>query len=199
MPKPSKPRGRPRTLDRQRTVDVAMERYWRAGPQALSLNGVCRLAGVSKPGVYREFGGEDGLMQACLERYREVATLPVLELLCGERPFVEVLHDLIDRLTTPGDEPPGCLFTETRLARRSVGPATDAQVAAIRADMRRGFTEWYARARSRGEVDADITPEFAARYLESQLANVLLQMGAGEDAVMLRAQARLALGRLVAG
>ena len=67
---PHKPaRGRPKTFDRDRTLDVAMESYWREGPGGISLNEVCRRAQVSKPGLYREFGNEDGLLDAVLTRW----------------------------------------------------------------------------------------------------------------------------------
>lgn len=62
-------RGRPKTFDRDPMIDVAMECYWREGTDGVSLNELYRRADVSKPGVYREFGGEDGLMAAVLEHY----------------------------------------------------------------------------------------------------------------------------------
>ena len=44
-----------------------MDSYWRDGVENVSLNELCRRAEVSKPGVYREFGGEEGLLDAVLE------------------------------------------------------------------------------------------------------------------------------------
>ncbi len=60
----SPPIGRPKTFDRDRVIGIAMECYWREGVDGVLLNELCRRAAVSKPGVYREFGGEDGLMDA---------------------------------------------------------------------------------------------------------------------------------------
>lgn len=45
----------------------------------MSLNEICRSTELSKSSVYREFGGEDGLMLAALERYREVAVVLMAE------------------------------------------------------------------------------------------------------------------------
>jgi hypothetical protein len=59
-------RGRPQTLDRQRTVEVAMTSFWCDGVRDVSMNEICRRANVSKPGVYLEFGNEDGLTEAAV-------------------------------------------------------------------------------------------------------------------------------------
>ncbi|MBT5864543.1 MAG: helix-turn-helix transcriptional regulator, partial [Ilumatobacter sp.] len=53
-----------------------MDAYWREGPDAVSLNEICRRAGVSKPGLYRAFGGEDKLLDAALEHYADVVLAP---------------------------------------------------------------------------------------------------------------------------
>ena len=47
-----------------------MRHYWRDGVHAF--NEVCRRVSVSKPSIYREFGGEDGLVEAVLIYYRDV-------------------------------------------------------------------------------------------------------------------------------
>ncbi|MEM9757417.1 MAG: TetR/AcrR family transcriptional regulator, partial [Pseudomonadota bacterium] len=62
-------RGRPKTLDVDKTLDIAMGAYWRSDPADVSLNTICQMAGVSKPALYRQFGNEDGLMRAVLDRY----------------------------------------------------------------------------------------------------------------------------------
>ena len=64
-----RPRGRPKTFDRAHTLEVAVDSYWRDGIDAVSVNEICRRAGVAKPGVYREFGDEDDLMDAVLTEY----------------------------------------------------------------------------------------------------------------------------------
>ena len=56
--------GRPKTLDKSHALATALEGYWREGVYGMSVNEVCRRAGISKPGLYREFGGEDGLLTA---------------------------------------------------------------------------------------------------------------------------------------
>jgi len=89
---PGRPRGRPKSLDRDTAIDAAMHAYWR-GVEHPSLNEVARRVGISKPALYREFGGEDGLLAAGLERYRAEVIVPTLATLSSDGPFAEVLRD----------------------------------------------------------------------------------------------------------
>lgn len=189
-------RGRPQTLDRERTVGVAMETYWRDGLFDISLNEICRSAEVSKPGVYREFGGEDGLMEAVVDRYREEVVVPLLAGLSAERPFADVLDSLVQTITKKSSAPAGCLIAKMRSAPGRLGPATTARVKAIAGEMRRAFKHWYQRALARNEVDPKVTPEIAAQYLDTQLTTVVQQMALGMKPSLIRAQARLALRTL---
>lgn len=198
-----RPRGRPKTVDRGRTVALAMETYWRDGVHALSLNEVCRRAEISKPSLYREFGGEDGLMHAALEAFRERCIVPVTGLLHTESTSAAALDRVVVAmteafiLTEDRWAPTGCLFTKMRLAGDRVGPETQERVREIARERRAVFEEWFRRGLERGDVDAELTPEFAAGYIDTQLTTLLTQMAAGEEAEVVREQARLALGVLV--
>ncbi|MFT4702613.1 MAG: hypothetical protein ACI81R_000299 [Bradymonadia bacterium] len=77
-------RGGPKAFDRVHRLEVAMDSYWREGLDSVSLNEICRRAGVSKPRFYRKFGGEDWVMGAVLMHYTEVVFAPSLAL-CGWR------------------------------------------------------------------------------------------------------------------
>ena len=193
-----RPRGRPSTVDRQRAIQAAMESYWRRGISDLSLNEVCRIAGLSKPALYRAFGGEDGLHAAVLAQYREQVVQPMLKALEADAPFARVLDAAIVALTSDRGTPAGCLFTKMRLAGERLGPATAELVRDLEAEHRRAYEAWFRRAVAAGEANADLSPKLAARYLDTQLAAVLVQMGLGVSSRRIRAQARLAVRPLLA-
>ncbi len=186
-------RGRPRTFNRERTIALAMDSYWKEGVQALSLNEVCRRANVSKPALYREFDDEDGLMAAVLVSYRELLLVPFLDALELELPFADVMEMLIVAMTSDRGAPTGCLFTEMRLARSHLGPVTEARLASIELERRRAMEACYQRALQRGEVDPVTSPELASRYLDTQFTALLIQMGMGEPPETVQAQTRMAL------
>jgi AcrR family transcriptional regulator len=195
---PGRPRGRPKKLDRDTVIDAAMHAYWR-GVEHPSLNEVARRVGVSKPALYREFGGEDGLLTAVLERYRAEVIVPTLATLSSERPFAEVLRDLLAWMTEPRDAPPGCLFTKMRLSTWRLEAAASSGVDELRDEMRDAYAAWYRRALARGgEVDPDLPAERAAVFIDTQLTTVLIQLGLGEDPEEVRAEAERAFRGLLA-
>lgn len=189
-------RGRPKTLDRQRTVELAMAIYWCDGVRNVSMNEICRRADVSKPGVYREFGSEDGLMEAAVEHYRATVIDPLLELLGSERPFPEVLQHLLRFMTEPSDRPTGCLLAELRSAPGRVGPVTAARVDAVTDELRDAYEQWFRQAQARGEVYTSISPDLATHFIDTQFTTVLLQMALGAEPRLVRAQAELAFTAL---
>ncbi|NYS29809.1 TetR/AcrR family transcriptional regulator [Pantoea sp. WMus005] len=182
---PTKPsRGRPKTLDRDHVLDVAMDSYWKEDIGSLSLNEICRRSGVSKPGLYREFSNEDGLMKAVLIRYQEQVLRPVQEMLKSDSPFQEVLENLVSFATSVScnhESPMGCLFVKMREARMQLGEATRAQVDFLEEQGLSTFKEWVKRSKANGEFSADMSPEFAATYIDAQLINASSLLAHGED------------------
>jgi AcrR family transcriptional regulator len=74
-------KGRPKTFNKDQASKIAMETYWKEGIENVSLNEMCRKIGESKPSVYREYGGEEGLQLAALELYYKDRVEPVGKIL----------------------------------------------------------------------------------------------------------------------
>ena len=89
-------RGRPKTMNRDHVLKIAVESYWADGPTGVSINEISRRAGVSKPGIYREFGNEDGLKQAALIAYQATILAPLVDVLTDDVPFGQALQALTD-------------------------------------------------------------------------------------------------------
>ncbi|MCT7357839.1 TetR/AcrR family transcriptional regulator [Thalassolituus pacificus] len=182
---PIKPaRGRPKTLDRDHVLDVAMDSYWKEDIGSLSLNEICRRSGVSKPGLYREFSNEDGLMKAVILRYQEQVLNPVQQMLNSEMPFREALDNLVSFATSANchhESPMGCLFIKMRESRMHLGEATRAQVDFLEEQALAAFRKWVERSKIKGEFSADMSPEFAATYIDAQLSNASSLISRGEN------------------
>lgn len=175
-----------------------MESWWRDGTDAVSLNEVVRQAGASKPAVYREFGSEDGLMDAALEYYSEHYLRGLLGMTEHDGPFAEVLSSMIEAIIGPsGDLPRGCLLAKMRVLSSNLGPSTRARVDALRDHSRATYQRWVDRARAAGEIRADVPSETAAAFLDNQMTALLMQTALGEDAETLRAQSKLTFAGLL--
>lgn len=173
-----------------------MDQFWRTGIHALSLNALCKLTELSKPSFYREFGDQDGLIAASLERYRSVVVTPLLSLMGEPLPFHALLQDIVQAMTTPGERPPGCLFSTLRVELETLGPATRAKIQQIEQERRAAMTAWLERAQQSQAIRGDLPAELGARFLDSQFTLILLLMGSGHPPEEIRAQATLALTAL---
>ena len=194
----TRPRGRPKTFDRSRTLETAIDSYWRHDFDAVSVNEICRRAGVSKPGLYREFGNEDQLMDAVLTRYSERVLGPVMATLAEDRPFRETLNALIEFVTreeTP-ETPAGCLFVKMRSLRWRLGPITREHVDRLRDQTVAAYAAWLERATRRDEISLPASLDATARYVDAQFTMLLTLMAAGEDPIAVRTHAALAFSVL---
>lgn len=177
-------RGRPKTLNRDHTLDVAMQAYWKEGIDGVSLNEICRKAKVSKPGLYREFGNEDGLMKAVLLAYQERVLTPILQMLTANVSFREALDNLVSFVTMVNDNhevPKGCLLVKMRESRMRIGEATREQIDHTQEQVLTAYGDWVERSRAKGDFSADMSSQFAAAYIDAQISNALSQMARGEQ------------------
>jgi len=189
---PKRGRGRPRSVDRDAALDAAVDHYWRLGPSAVSVNELCRRTGLSKPALYREFGGEEGLLLASLNRYRDQILVPRQGALKADVPFADLLDRAVAALTSDVGTPPGCLFTRLRTMRARLSDNVLARVRELEQEQLDTFEAWYRAALGRGEGNAEVTPDLAAHYIDTLFATVLTQMVLGQPPELIRAQARLA-------
>lgn len=189
--------GRPRTFDRGRVIEIAVESYWTDGVGGISLNEICRRAGVSKPGMYREFGGEDGLVDAALTHYAETVLAPNFDKIADDLPFADVLVSMIEWVVdVDRSGPVGCLLANMRQMPGRLGPITLRRVADLREQARSSYAALVERAKQTGELGPAVPTEVAAALIDLQLTNVLVQISLGEDPEMLRSQAKLSFAGL---
>ncbi|MEJ2911595.1 TetR/AcrR family transcriptional regulator [Pseudoalteromonas sp. C12FD-1] len=193
-------RGRPKKFDRNHVLDIAQESYWTLGINQVSINELCKLAGVSKPGIYREFGDEDGLRHAVLERYEKTILSPMLSVLSLDTPFNETLQNLA-LFSTREDEtsemPKGCLFANMKESRLNLGDSTIGQIDKTYENVIKAFKLWIDAAKEKGEFKAvDMDSRFAAIYIYTQISFAQLQVMKGESSKEARAILQLALSVL---
>jgi TetR/AcrR family transcriptional regulator, copper-responsive repressor len=66
-----KPRGRPRSFDRDRALERAMHVFWRQGYEGTSVSDLTRAMGINPPSLYAAFGDKEQLYLEALGRYQE--------------------------------------------------------------------------------------------------------------------------------
>ncbi|MCU4653252.1 TetR/AcrR family transcriptional regulator [Roseibacterium sp. SDUM158016] len=190
-PKPA--RGRPKTMDADKVLDIAVAAYWRDDPADVSVNAICQLAGVSKPSLYREFGSEDGLMRAALDSYAERVLSDVFAILHGGRGLKDTLEALIDFASADPRMETGCLFYKMRAGKHRLGPETRARVEELDRAAHAAYESFLESCREAGELPVGLSLGPGAKYLGEQVALAITQRASGEDPASIREMLTLAL------
>ena len=164
------PRGRPKLLNGERVLSIAMEQYWRHGPTQVSINDICDLSGSSKPSVYREFGSDDRLKAAALLAYKAIAIDPLLARLNGMQPIAKTLNSIIDFIMQDRqlqNVPNGCLFALMKAQRHCFGPETQQCLDGVRTEFVSSFATWIDTSKSAGAFRKDIPTNAAVHQIEA--------------------------------
>lgn len=169
-------RGRPQTLERHQVLQLALMRYWKDGPKSVSINDISQESGASKPGIYREFGNDDGLKEAVLQAYGDMVLNPLFDILAGDQSFDQALNSLIeftvqDRLVL--GLPNGCLHALMRSQRDDFGPLTQLKIDQLRQDILDRYTDWINRAKAKRQLSTDMSTEAAALYFDALNGSVM--------------------------
>jgi TetR/AcrR family transcriptional regulator, copper-responsive repressor len=67
----TKPRGRPRSFDRDQALERAMHVFWRQGYEATSVSDLTGAMGINPPSLYAAFGDKERLYLEALGRYQQ--------------------------------------------------------------------------------------------------------------------------------
>ena len=175
-------------------LDAAMQLFWRKGYAATSLRDLLDGMGIGYGSFYNAFGDKHALFLASLDRFRELRTSWIDEVLedSGLNGIEEVFRRTVDGLVS--FEPRrGCLLANTAV---ELGPH-DAEVAAkISRYVRHTeavFERAVIRAQEAGEIPADRDPRAMACFLVNTLHGLRVLARVGTDRAVLEDAVRVAL------
>jgi len=196
-----RPRGRPRSFDRDAALAAAMETFWRLGYEGASIADLTAAMAITPQSLYAAFGSKAELYREALTLYRTSAG-PSLAARLADAPTVSaalerMLADRARTFTRPG-RANGCMISAAVLTSASENqPIADhlremrlASLAGVRAALERG--------KASGEFRPDLDVEATARRLVAMVQGMAVQSrdGASEaDLQCLVAFAREELAR----
>ncbi len=173
--KPAKvrrPRGRPRSFDRDAALGAAMQVFWTKGFEAASLADLTRAMGINPPSLYATFGDKEKLFLEAVERYQsnQGESCPY----AGEPTARGAVERLLTNLTgefTDSSHPRGCMMVMA--AMTSTGTSAGFQRALAR---KRDEGKAHLKERiQEGIKDGDLAPDTDA----AALANFYMAIIAG--------------------
>ncbi|MFE1599050.1 TetR/AcrR family transcriptional regulator [Methylobacterium sp. ID0610] len=187
--------GRPRSFDRDKALDEAMEVFWRHGYDGATLAELTKAMGIKPPSLYAAFGSKEGLLKAALDRYAQKRSQHMGYVLSGRtaREVAErMLLSIVESHTDPAN-PPGCLLVQGGLACGAGSENIPFELAARRAQTEAELRDRFVQAREEGDLPASADPAALARFLSSVIAGMGVMASSGSDREALREVAQVAL------
>jgi AcrR family transcriptional regulator len=150
-----RPRGRPRSFDREAALERAMEVFWTRGFESATLHDLTAAMGINPPSLYAAFGDKEKLYLEALGRYqalRRAVIVRMLEDAPTAREAIEaVLRDSALELCKPG-HPRGCMIAMSMSTCTTASAEMQATIAERRAVARRYVKDRFDRGVREGDV-----------------------------------------------
>jgi len=188
---------RAKQFDKHAALDEAMELFWQRGYHATSIQDLVDHLGVNRQSLYDTYGGKDQLFMAALERYREIQSVPVRQLLERDAPAREVLRDFFrNALDSLLGEGKGCFLANATTELATQDPAVAAVCAANMRQLEGAFAGLLTRAQQRGEISPEHSPLQLARFFMNTASGLAVTAKAARDRKVLDDVVEVALAAL---
>lgn len=192
---PRKPRGRPRSFDRDTALAKAMEVFWKKGFEATSISDLTRAMGINPPSLYAAFRDKESLFLEAVERYGQAhgASCPYCSEPTAREAVEKLLRFMAHELTDPA-HPRGCLMMMAASTSANASAALRDALAAKRMASREKLRERIRRGIEEGDVPADADAGALADFYSTILTGMSQQARDGASRKSLLATVEHALG-----
>jgi AcrR family transcriptional regulator len=187
--------GRPREFDAEAALDQAMEVFWRHGYEGATIAQLTEAMGINPPSLYACFGNKEGLLKAALDRYTELRSAWMDEVMAAPtaREVAErMLMGIADKQTDPSN-PPGCLLVQGGIACGTGSENVPFELAARRAQNEEQLRDRFIRAKAEGDLKPASDPAALARYVFAVSVGMGVMASSGADREALRQVANVSV------
>jgi TetR/AcrR family transcriptional repressor of nem operon len=190
---------RQKEFDRDEVLHKAMEVFWTRGYEGASIQDLVKHMGINRQSIYDTFGDKHSLFLQALDRYREIQSRKVFEVL--ERPgsmkknLRQLFEEAVARsLSAEGRR--GCFVgnSMSELAGRCKETATRTCNSVASAE--KMFQKALQRGKEQGELRRVSDTRAVARFLYSNLQGLLLMAKATRDRKLLNDVVKVTLSVL---
>ncbi|WP_155060681.1 TetR/AcrR family transcriptional regulator [Streptomyces blattellae] len=189
-----RPRGRPRSFDRETALEKAIMAFWEHGYEATSVSDLTRAMGIGTPSLYAAFGDKQALFAEVVSaygtRYGSFSDRALAEEPTARAAVARVLREAAAEYTAVG-RPHGCLVVHAAINCSS--PAVEAS---LRERRNAGIAAFERRIRAgvaAGELPADTDAASLARHTGAMLQGMSQQARDGASREELESLAEIAM------
>ena len=149
-------------------LDKAMHVFWAKGYFGTSIEDLVSATGVSRYGLYGEFGDKHGLFLAALERYQSHVIKPILDIVQQPDASLTALRSLFETIASAGrdsNERLGCLMFNAVSELGQHGDLVSTRVGEFRERVAAGLRQMLRNAVAKGELPPGFDVEREADFL----------------------------------
>ena len=187
--------GRPRSFDKEKALDAALQVFWRKGYEGASLADLTEAMGIEKPSMYAAFGDKEQLFRQVLDHYQKGPAnmmFAALQEPTARRVIERLLRESADAGSNP-DTPRGCLYVQGALACSGEADCIRTELISRRAAAETMLRKRLQRAKREGDLPKKADPAGLARYIMAVLHGMSVRSSSGASRKELRGIAETAL------
>jgi TetR/AcrR family transcriptional repressor of nem operon len=168
---------RRKEFDSEEALQKAMEVFWSRGYEAASIQDLVRHMGINRQSLYDTFGDKHALYLKALDRYREVESRKLFELLEGggsvKKALRQLFSDVVEGSLCDGGRR-GCFMGNAMSELAGRCKDTAARTCNNMAAIEEAFYRGLVRGKKEGELKGVRDPRAVARFLYSSLQGLML-------------------------
>jgi len=190
---------RTREFDPSEALAKAMQVFWAKGFFATSIEDLVNATGVSRYGLYAEFGDKNGLFLAALEHYEASVVRPLLDITEQPGASLPAIRALFAMLAEAARQPGGklgCLVFNSINEMGQHDEATAGKILGVRERLAQGILTLLANAAGKGELPEGFDVRREADFLLGVLHALPTMARAGADAETIENIVSVALSTL---
>lgn len=179
---------RNREFEPKDALEKAMLVFWQKGYTDTSIDDLVNATGVSRYGLYGEFGSKHGLFLASLDHYQETAVNAYFGIVEQSGAAMAEITLYFDTLLNWYSQPAGklgCLMCNSATEVAPHDKSVQKKVKGALDRMTTGFATALLNAKKRGEIKSNLDVKQAADFLTGVLlgASVMVRSGASKQMI----------------
>lgn len=174
---PARPRGRPRSFDKDVALQVALGLFWERGYEGTSVAELVNAMGVTPPALYAAFGSKEGLYREVLELYFSGAGFDpsiYFGLPTAHAVVERFLREAAAAYSSPAHAR-GCMVATGMLGHAPEHKGIAAHMTQLRKVAREALEERFRAARKAGDLPKDADPAALAGFYFTVLQGMSVQ------------------------